>query len=80
MLYPETFLYGEQYALIIYLDKVGLKTARAGTGPIIHKHGASTPDNLHEDKFFKTKMKRTGKKVLIRLMLMPYKKIQSMYS
>ena len=41
-LFPETFLYGEEYALILFLHAVGLKTSFVNTDIIYHKHGAST--------------------------------------
>lgn len=51
-LYPETFLYHEEYALILFLKACGLKTSFVETDIIRHKHGAST---------FKGKKKRTNK-------------------
>lgn len=45
-LYSGTFLYLEEWATIILLHKAGLKTKVAKTNPIIHKGGASTPDNV----------------------------------
>lgn len=41
--YPETFLYNEEYALMLYLQKAGLDTKTVHTEAVIHKHGASTP-------------------------------------
>lgn len=45
-LYPGTFLYYEEWATIILLHKACLKTKVAETDPIIHKGGASTPQNV----------------------------------
>ena len=45
-LYPGTFLYYEEWATIILLHKAHLKTKVAETDSIIHKGGASTPDNI----------------------------------
>lgn len=45
-LYPGTFLYCEEWATIILLHKAGLRTKVASTNAIIHKGGASTPDNI----------------------------------
>ena len=78
-MYPKTFLYEEEYATILYLDKAGLKTAWADTKPITHKHGASTPEDF-KNKSSKSKLKRTNKWVIIKLMFMSYKMIQNIYN
>ena len=41
-IFPETFLYYEEYATILFLKKAGLKTAMVDTGMVLHKHRAST--------------------------------------
>ncbi|WP_130836621.1 glycosyltransferase [Lachnoclostridium sp. Marseille-P6806] len=78
-MYPETFLYGEEYATILYLHKAGLCTMLAETAPIIHRHGASTPADLHSDPAFREKMRRRGHNVLVRLMLRSEQSIQKKY-
>lgn len=45
-LYPGTFLYCEEWATIILLNKAGLQTKVANTDLIIHKGGASTPNSI----------------------------------
>lgn len=78
-MYPETFLYGEEYATILYLHRAGLCTMLAETAPIIHRHGASTPADLHSDSVFREKMKRRGHNVILRLMLRSERSIQKKY-
>lgn len=45
-LFSKTFLYGEECATIILLNKAGLNSKVVNTPPIIHKGGASTPENV----------------------------------
>lgn len=41
-LYPETFLYWEEIDLLLYLEKVNLRSIVISTPPILHKEGQST--------------------------------------
>lgn len=45
-LFPDTFLYFEEYALMLYLQAAGLITIMAETDEIIHGHGKSTPSKV----------------------------------
>lgn len=42
-LFPETFLYGEEWATMIYLHKAGLSSKIVDTPIIVHKGAGSTP-------------------------------------
>ncbi len=79
-LYPMTFLYNEEYAICLYLKKAGLGTAWADTKPVIHKHGASTPAKNTWSKEFKRKLRRGGRRTIIRLMFMHEKDIVRKYN
>lgn len=78
-MYPETFLYMEEYATILYLHKAGLYTMLADTGNIIHRHGASTPPDLRQNAQFTARMKGHGKSAVLRLMRMRLPEIQKRY-
>ena len=78
-MYPETFLYNEEYATCIYLKKAGLSTAWADTKPIIHKHGASTPQKSMWSNDFKRKIRKNRWIAIVKLMLMPKKMIVRRY-
>ena len=56
-LFPDTFIYYEEYALMLYLQAVGLITMMVDTDEIIHGHGKSTP----------SKMKTNSGRVLLKL-------------
>ena len=69
-LYPETFLYGEEYALILYLNRAGLYSMQVRTPYILHAHQASTPSAGSMSREFKRKIKKHGHHIIIRLMFM----------
>ena len=79
-LYPETFLGGEEYTTILYLDKSGLKTCWAETVPIIHKHGASTPKDITSDKTIYNGVKKAGFGKIIKLFPMTESEINKRYA
>ena len=78
-MYPCTFLYNEEYATCLYLQKAGLSTAWADTKPIIHKHGASTPAKSSQSKEFVKKIHKGGRRTIIRLMFMSKEEIIKRY-
>ena len=60
-LFPKTFLYYEEYALILFLNACGLKTSFVETDVIEHKHGASTVKNK------KNNFNKNSKKIILKL-------------
>ncbi len=71
-LFHETFLYGEEYALILFLHAAGLKTSFANTDIIYHKHGASTSSGVK-------KKKNSSNKLIIKLLVMHRGVLQKKY-
>lgn len=83
-LYPETFLYNEEYALMIQLLRTGRLTSKSvHTEAIVHKHGASTfrMDRDEQDTYKVKRQKMThGYWRILRLMPLSEKQIQRRYS
>lgn len=78
-LYPETFLYFEEWATIIYLHKAKLSTKIINTNPIIHLGGASSYKGADADKVKLKFMKESSKKIF-KLIFLPKFIIQKRYS
>ena len=78
-LYPETFLYGEEYALILYLNRAGLYSMQVRTPFILHAHQASTPSGASMSRELKRKIQKHGHHIIIRLMFMNEEAIVKKY-
>jgi GT2 family glycosyltransferase len=76
-LYPETFLYCEEYATMLYLHKAGLSTCVAHTEPITHVGGASTP--AAKPKIGNKEAGTESKHKIVKLMFMSVNKIRKIY-
>ena len=68
-LFPDTFLYYEEYALMLYLQAVDLITMMVDTDKIIHGHGKSTP----------SKVKTNSGRMLLKLIFSSKKSIVKRY-
>lgn len=78
-LFPGTFLYGEEWATMIYLHKARLLSKVVDTGIILHRGAASTPSNLKE---YKPKMilKAQSARKIFKLNFMNSKLIRKKYN
>lgn len=70
-LYPETFLYCEEWATILLLKKAHLFTKIAKCAPIIHKGAASTPDDVKNMTEVRKKIMQRSARKIIKLLIMP---------
>lgn len=75
-LYPETFLYSEEWATIIFLDRAKLKTKYVKTDPLIHIGGSSTP---LKGNSWKIKAMADSSREVLKLLFMPKKLIRKKY-
>ena len=78
-LYSETFLYYEEWATILLLHKANLKTKVAEIDPIIHKGGASTPQNVKNMTKERRKICMNSWKAIFKLMCMSQNKVEKYY-
>lgn len=78
-LYPETFLYYEEWATIILLNKAALFTKVALSDPIIHKGGASTPQNIRTMSKQRRSICLDSWKAIFRLALTSKRKVKEKY-
>lgn len=63
-LFPETFLYFEEWATLIYIHKAKLLCKVVDTDIILHKGAASTIENARKKKLIKARrMAKSGRKV-----------------
>jgi GT2 family glycosyltransferase len=65
ILFPKTFLYGEEINLCHYLHKAGLKTKRVMTDVIIHKEAQSTGQTVLRGNARRKKAKLSNKNMRI---------------
>ena len=81
-LYPETFLYNEEYALMIYLLRGRLDSKSVSTEPVIHKHGASTFRSKERTNCFAPWNSKDGKSrgSILKLIPLSERQIRSRYS
>ena len=61
---PDTFLYNEEYATILMLRSVGLRTMNVATAPVLHVHGLSTPDRNKMSLELSAKIKKSRNNVI----------------
>lgn len=76
-LFPETFLYGEEWATMIYLHKANLLVKVVDTDKIIHKGAASTPDSLKRNKVV---IKANSARKILKLNFMSSRLISKKYN
>jgi GT2 family glycosyltransferase/O-antigen ligase len=79
-LFPETFLYFEEWATILYLKKAQLFCKIVDNDPILHKGAASTPGNLKNGSLKKYEMSAESAKKILKLVFRTRKYICSHYS
>ena len=79
-LFPETFLYFEEWATIIYLYKAKLECNIVNTDVVIHKGGASTPNNMKNYSRDKEIMIAQSARKVGKLLFMTSKKIARKYN
>lgn len=72
-LFSETFLYGEECGTIILMNKAGLNSKVVNTDVIIHKGGASTPDNIKKMSRERKRINLNSDIKLLKLLLGAYK-------
>lgn len=76
-LFPETFLYFEEWATMILLHKANLNTKLIQTDPVIHKGAASTPNKTNSD--WKQQMAAQSARKVLKLLLSSKRKILKDY-
>lgn len=64
-LFPETFLYFEEWATILLLYKARLECSIAQTDVIIHKGGASTPDSFEKKQMIAESSRKVARLVFM---------------
>ena len=79
-LFPETFLYFEEWATMIYLHKAKLKTLIASTDTIIHMGGASTPEVIKNNSIMKRKAIASSSRKVFKLIFMSQNGISKIYN
>lgn len=79
-LYPNTFLYCEEMALCIYIDKVKLKTIVDTSVIIMHKEGGSSMEILKDKKKRRVKYQIESYFKVIKLLFYSYKKVRKAFS
>lgn len=79
-LFPETFLYFEEWATILYLKKAHLLCKIIDNDPILHKGAASTPGNLKSGSLKKRKMSAESAKKVLKLVFRTRRYICKRYS
>lgn len=78
-LYPRTFLYVEELATLLLIQKAGLLCAIAQTDDVIHKGAASTDASLKSGTSGKKKMVSESAKEVLKLALSPQFMINFLY-
>lgn len=79
-LFPETFLYFEEWATILYLHKAKLLTKIIPCDPIIHKGGASTPDSIRKNSANKQRIIADSGRKVFKLIFLTKNQIRHFYS
>lgn len=74
-LFPQTFLYFEEWATILYLHKAGLKSKIVATDPILHAGGGSTPENMRGDTEKKRRLAAASARKVFPLIFLSRKQI-----
>ena len=78
-LFPETFLYGEEYATILFIHKAELRTGLIETSPIIHTGAASTPEDMKKSKQIRKKIGRKSNRKITKLIFMSKDSLRRKY-
>lgn len=78
-LFPETFLYVEELATLLLIDKAKLECQIVDTAPVIHKGAASTEASLHNGTVEKRKMVACSARNVMKLVIMPRRLISRKY-
>lgn len=79
-IFPETFLYCEELALAIYIEKANLKIENCTDVLIIHKEAGSTKEILKDRKKKKLKFQIQSYFKVVKLLFYDYKKIKKLYN
>lgn len=79
-LFPETFLYFEEWATILYLYKAKLLSNLVDTDIVVHKGGGSTPENMKSQSKDKKIMAAESGRKIMKLLFMSKKKIAQKYN
>ncbi len=79
-IFPETFLYCEELALAIYIEKANLKIENSTDVLIIHKEAGSTKEILKDRKKKKIKFQIQSYFKVVKLLFYDYKKIKKLYN
>ena len=79
-IFPETFLYCEELALAIYIEKANLKIENSTDVLIIHKEAGSTKEILKDKKKKKIKFQIQSYFKVVKLLFYDYKKIKKLYN
>ncbi|WP_026506368.1 glycosyltransferase [Butyrivibrio sp. MC2013] len=58
LMYPETFLYGEEYCTALFLAAAGLSTMEVNTAAIVHLGGRSTSPGIKKSKMIRDRYKK----------------------
>ena len=77
-LYPETFLYFEEWGTILLLHKANLSSHFVETNTVIHTGGTSTPVSSNSNKIKQKRMKDSSLKIL-KLIFLSRKYIKKVY-
>lgn len=78
-IFPETFLYCEELALAIYIEKANLKIENCTDVLIIHKEAGSTKEILKDRKKKKLKFQIQSYFKVVKLLFYDYKKIRNKF-
>lgn len=78
-LFPETFLYYEEYATILLLHKANLKSKIVDTDPVVHIGEASTPNSAGSGSLEKQKLIAESGRKILKLFLLSPRKIKAKY-
>lgn len=78
-LFPETFLYVEELATLLFVHKAGLKCAIAKTDNVIHKGAASTSNSLKAGTEEKKRMIASSAKKVEKLVFLPASILKKKY-
>lgn len=79
-LFPETFLYFEEWATILYLHKAKLLSNLVDTDIVVHKGGGSTPENMKSQSKDKKIMAAESGRKIMKLLFMSTNKIGQKYN
>ena len=78
-LFPETFLYVEELATLLFVHKAGLRCAIAKTDDVIHKGAASTCDSLKAGTEEKRRLIACSARKVEKLVFLPIRILKKKY-